>query len=82
MRQMGSMRSMRSMRRLRGLGGRAALAIVGQGENFEFWILNWGQAVSSHQRGESYTIQVNNSMKKTACANCSNGCLKIKNNDN
>jgi len=35
------MGGMRSMRRLRGLGGRAAPAIVGQGENFEFWILNW-----------------------------------------
>lgn len=31
---------------------------------------------------ESYTIQVNNSIEKPTCANCSSGCLKIKNNDN
>ena len=49
MRQMGGMRS---MRRLGGLGGRAAPAIVGQGENFEFWIVNWAQAASLRQRGK------------------------------
>ena len=50
---------------------------TGERENCEL-----GTSCKLAPAGESYTIQVNNPMKKTACANCSNGCLKIKNNDN
>ncbi|WP_314338584.1 hypothetical protein [Capnocytophaga leadbetteri] len=49
--QVGQVRLVGGLRRLGGLGGLGQVRRVRQGENCEFWILNWVRAASLCQRG-------------------------------